>query len=370
MSEAVAGGAGSEAAVDRATGCAASAASAAAAQPAGAPARGHPVSDAAPASVVIGLLGPTAVGKTAIAAALARSLGVRVISCDSMQVYRGFTVLTNQPSPEVMCRVEHALVGFVDPVRSFSAVEYGDCARPLIAADAEQKGAALIAGGTGLYLRAAVAPLAVAPGDPEVRTRLEARAAAEGGAALHAELAGLDPRAAETVDPRNTRRVVRALEAVLVGGKEWSGRDDLWNPQYDRPTLVVGLTLERGALRARIGSRSGRMVQEGAVDEVRRFREEHGREATAPGGPGIRSAIGYREIWRHLDGELTREEASEQIAGATRRYARRQLTWLRKLKDAVIIDVQDRDPEQIADEILDLALAKRTAEESRHHEAG
>ncbi len=112
------------------------------------------------------------------------------------------------------------------------------------------------------------------------------------------------------------------------------------------------------------------MVAEGAVDEVRRFREEHGREATTPGGPGIRSAIGYREICRHLDGELTREGAAEQIAGATRRYARRQLTWLRKLKDAVIIDVQDRDPEEIAREILDLALAKRTAEESRQHEAG
>jgi tRNA dimethylallyltransferase len=326
--------------------------------------------DPAPASVVIGLLGPTAVGKTAVAAVLAGSLAVRVISCDSMQVYRGFPVLTNQPSRGEKRGVDHMLVGFVDPVRSFSAAEYAVCARPLIAADAEQKGAAVITGGTGLYLRAALAPLAVAPGDPEVRARLEARAAAEGNAALYAELAGLDPKAADAVDPRNARRVVRALEAVLVGGKEWSGRDDLWNPRYDRPTVVVGLTLERVELYARIGSRARRMVEEGAVDEVRRFREEHGREATAPGGSGIRSAIGYREICRHLDGELTTEEAAEQIAGATRRYVRRQLTWLRKLGDAVIIDVQDRDPEEIAREILDLALAKRTAEESRHHEAG
>ena len=107
------------------------------------------------------------------------------------------------------------------------------------------------------------------------------------------------------------------------------------------------------------------MVAEGAVDEVRRFREEHGRAQTVPGGLGIRSAIGYGEICRHLDGEMTREQTAEQIAGATRRYARRQLTWLRKLSDAVIIDVQDRDPEEIAREILDLALAKRIAEESR-----
>lgn len=287
-----------------------------------------------------------------------------------MQVYRGFAVLTNQPSPEEMRGVDHALIGFVDPTTSFSAAEYAACARPLIAAYADKKGMAVIAGGTGLYLRAAVAPLAVAPGDPEVRARLEARAAAEGAAGLHAELAGLDPEAALAVDPRNARRVVRALEAVLAGGKEWSGRDDLWNPRYDRPTLVVGLTLERAELYARIGSRAVRMLEEGAVDEVRRFREEHGREATSPGGPGIRSAIGYREICRHLDGELTREEMAEQIAGATRRYVRRQFTWLRKLGDAVIIDVQDRDPEEIAREILDQALAKQTAEESRHHEAG
>ncbi len=227
---------------------------------------------------------------------------------------------------------------------------------------------AVIAGGTGLYLRAAVAPLAVAPGDPEVRAHLEARAAAEGAEVLHTELAGLDPKAAAAVDPRNVRRVIRAMEAVLVGGKGWSGRDDLWNPRYDRPTLVVGLTLERGELYARIGSRAAGMVREGALDEVRRFRAEHGREGTAPGAPGIRSAIGYSEVCRCLDGTFTEEEAADQIAGATRRYVRRQLTWLRKLEDAVIIDVQDRAPEEIAREILDLALAKRTAEESRHHE--
>jgi tRNA dimethylallyltransferase len=317
-------------------------------------------------SIVVGLLGPTAVGKTPVAAALARSFGVRVISCDSMQVYRGFQVLTNQPSSSEMRRVEHTLVGFVDPMQSFSAAEYAAHARPLIAADAEKEGAAVLAGGTGLYLRVAVAPLAVAPSDPEIRASLEERAAAEGAGALHAELGRLDPKAAEAVDVRNTRRLIRALEAVLAGGREWSGRDDLWNPVYERPTLIAALTLEREELYARIDSRAVRMLQDGAVDEVRRFREEHGSQATAAGGPGIRSAIGYREICRHLEGELTREETAEQIAGATRRYARRQLTWLRKVRDAVIIDVQDRDPEEIAREILDLALARRTAEESRH----
>ena len=313
--------------------------------------------------LVVGLLGPTAVGKSAVAAAVAAALGIRVISCDSMQVYRGFPVLTNQPSHHEMRGVEQALVGSLDPLGVFSAAEYGACARPLIAVDVARSGAALLAGGTGLYLRAAVAPLEVAPGDPEVRARLEERAAAQGGGALHSELACLDPAAAAAVDPRNTRRVVRALEAVLVGGKEWSGRNDLWNPCYERPTLIVGLTLDRAVLYPRIDARAGRMIREGAVDEVIGFREEHGLEATAPGGAGIRSAIGYGEICRYLSGEISREEAAVEMAAATRRYARRQFTWLRKLRDAVMIDVQDRDSDDIAREILDLALAKRTAEE-------
>ena len=316
--------------------------------------------------VVIGLLGPTAVGKSEVAAAIAAALRIRVISCDSMQVYRGFPVLTNQPSPEDMRGVEHALVGLLDPLSTFSAAEYAGLARGLIRADIGRGGAALLAGGTGLYLRAAVAPLEVAPGDREVRVRLEERAAAEGAGALHSDLARLDPAAAAAVDQRNTRRVARALEAVLVGGNAWSGRDDLWDPRYDRPTLVVGLTLDRAVLYPRIDARAGRMIREGAVDEVLRFREEYGLEVTAPGGQGIRSAIGYGEICRYLSGEIGREEAAVEMAAATRRYARRQLTWLRKLGDAVMIDVQDRDPEDVAREILDLALAKRTAEEPRH----
>jgi tRNA dimethylallyltransferase len=305
--------------------------------------------------LVIGLLGPTGVGKTAAAAAVAAAVGSSVISCDSMQVYRGFPVLTNQPTPAETRGVPHELVGVLDPVSLCSAAEYAACARPLIARDVEAGGVAVLAGGTGLYLRAAVAPLSVAPSDPAVRARLEERAAAEGAGALHSELARLDPLAADSVDPRNARRVIRALEAVLVAGEPWSGRDDLWNPHYDRRTVVVGLALDRSRLYPRIDARTGRMIREGAVDEVLAFREECGPEATTPGGPGIRSAIGYPEISRYLAGEITREEAAAQMAAATRRYARRQLTWLRKLRDAVMIDVQDRDPDDIAREILEAA---------------
>ncbi len=174
--------------------------------------------------VLIGLLGPTAVGKTAVAAALARRLGVRVISCDSMQVYRGFPVLTNQPTPEEMRGVEHALVGVVDPMELFSAAEYAERARPLIAEDVARSGSALLAGGTGLYLRAAVAPLAVAPGDPAVRARLEERAAAEGAGALHNELSTPGPRS------RGSRRPAQRTAGGAGAGGGAGGRRRVVGP--------------------------------------------------------------------------------------------------------------------------------------------
>ena len=354
--------------------------------------------------VVIGMFGPTGVGKTAVAVELARRLsetrpapgvGVasaaggeafatglgstpgrhpdvraspaegraaagrpRVISCDSMQVYRGFPVLTNQPSADEAEAVAHALVGFVGPDEEYSVAQYATVARPLIEADLAIRGWALVAGGTGLYMRAALAPLAAAPrGDHELRARLEARATSEGLDLLYRELASLDPEAAARIDPRNQRRVVRALEAIHVSGKQWSGRSDLWEPDYYHPTLLVGLTREREELRRRIDVRAAQMLQQGAVEEVRRFRDTRAADEARPGGPGIRSAIGYSEICRLLDGEQTMGETVELIAAATRRYARRQLTWLRKLKDAVIIDAQDREPGEIAQEILEMALS-------------
>ena len=183
----------------------------------GASGDGRPGCDAARAGCVIGLLGPTAVGKTAVAAALARSLGVRVISCDSMQVYRGFPVLTNQPSSRGDARRGARAGRLRRPDRPASPRRSTRPAPgPSSPRTSDELGVGRLAGGTGLYLRAALAPLAVAPGDPEVRARLEARAAAEGAGALHAELARLDPEAAAAVDPRNARRVVRALEAVLA----------------------------------------------------------------------------------------------------------------------------------------------------------
>jgi tRNA dimethylallyltransferase len=349
---------------------------------------------------VIGMFGPTGVGKTAVAIELARLLNTRVISCDSMQVYRGFPVLTNQPSAEELEAAPHVLVGRLDPAEVCTAAEYAALAHPLIEEDLAEAGWALVVGGTGLYMRAALAPLDVATGtDPDLRRRLEARAAAKGPDGLHAELAQLDPEAARSLDARNVRRVIRALEAISVTGRVWSGRDDLWAPNYTHPTMIVGLTIEREELYRRIDLRAAQIVDGGAVEEVRRFGEAQGsgREAgegdsaplggsedrpaadagpgglgprpagggARPGAPGIRSAIGYPEIYRYLEGRQTRQETIDQIAAATRRYARRQLTWLRKVGDAVIIDVQDRDPRDIAREIAALAASTTADKEPR-----
>lgn len=314
--------------------------------------------------MVIGLLGPTGAGKTAVGVELARELGIGVISCDSMQIYRGFSVLANQPSLLEAGGVPHALVGCVEPGGSFSAAHYAALARPLIAESLMVRGWSLVVGGTGLYMRAALAPLAMsAKSDPERRRALEARLEVEGAEALHAELASIDAVAARAIDPRNARRVVRALEVVGASEGGWSGRNDLWEPVYDHATTVVGLVLERKALYRRIDARAASIVAGGAVEEVRAFRERAGIDSSRPGLPGICSAIGYPEICRHLEGLQSLQETVGQVAAATRKYARRQLTWLSKLRDAVIIDVGDRSARDVALQILQVAASKDPAKE-------
>ena len=276
-----------------------------------------------------------------------------------MQVYKGFPVLTNQPwQPEDRPDL-HDLVGFVEPTRSLTAAEYARLATRLIDEQVGALGSALVAGGSGLYMRATLAPLATAgPADAERRKALEECALLQGAESLHARLAALDPQAAAQVDCRNTRRLVRALE-VAMDGAAWSGRSDLWQPEYTHPTLVAGLTMEASALAVRIRGRTEVMLKSGAVDEVRSFCETAGPEASAPGGAGITSAIGYRQIWGHLQGGLGLDEVVVEISTATRQYARRQMTWLRKVGGAVMIDTQERAAAGIAREILTHAEAVR-----------
>lgn len=334
---------------------------------------------------VMAIFGPTGVGKTAVALEVARRLGVRVISCDSMQLYRGLPVLTNHPSPADLAACEHALVGVVDPDDEWTAAVYAARAVTEVDADLARRGWALVVGGTGLYLRAALAPLAIPTvHDPVLRAQLEARALAEGPEALYSELTRLDPGAAARIHPRNLRRVIRALEVVTAAGPgAWSGRDDLWQPAFRHPTVIVALTMERPLLDERIAARARDMVEGGAVDEVRAERARRGAAGAAPppgfalpqpgasltpvaqlpptAARGVTKAIGYAEICAYLDGDATLEQTVERLTVATRRYARRQLTWMRRLTDAAIIDVSGRTSADVAAEVVSLASAKALA---------
>ena len=344
--------------------------------------------------LVIAILGPTGVGKTEVASLLALELGVRVISCDSMQIYRGFPVLTNQPRQVAAAgEVVHELVGVAEPEEEWSAARYGRKARAFIDADIASTGWALIVGGTGLYMRAALAPLAMSKAfDPERRAALEHIAATEGPDRLHDRLAAADPETARRIHPHNVRRVVRALEIIETEGvAALSERSDLWRPAYRHPTLQIVLTADRHELYERIELRAQEMVRAGAVEEVRRHRglrlptdpseapesaalaalaptdrAPTGRApaagAAAPTPRGIERAIGYQELAAYLDGEISLEEATAALAAATRRYARRQATWVRKLEDAVIIDTSGRGAREVAAEVLQAALAALAAQ--------
>ncbi len=281
-----------------------------------------------------------------------------------MQLYAGFPILTNQPWTPYERRDLHDLIDYVQPDRVVTAAGYAADAQPLIEGQLRTRAAALVVGGSGLYMRAALAPLStLGPSDPERRKLLEERALKEGAVALHADLAARDPEAATSIDWQNTRRVIRALEAV-ADGRSWSGRGDLWEPAYGHPTLIVGLAMERATLSERILLRTERMLQEGAVEEVWRFCELYEGVATRPAGQGITCAIGYEQIWRFVAGEQGYGETVEQIAAATRSYVRRQSTWLRKVRGAVMIDVQRRGAGDIAEEILALVDIRRGTKES------
>ncbi len=323
---------------------------------------------------------------------LALELGVRVISCDSMQIYRGFPVLTNQPRQVAAAgEVVHELVGVAEPEEEWSAARYGRKARAFIDADIASTGWALIVGGTGLYMRAALAPLAMSKAfDPERRAALEHIAATEGPDRLHDRLAAADPETARRIHPHNVRRVVRALEIIETeGAAALSERSDLWRPAYRHPTLQIVLTADRHELYERIELRAQEMVRAGAVEEVRRHRgvrlpadsseapesaalaalapagrapAGRARAAGAPTPRGIERAIGYQELAAYLDGETSLEEATAALAAATRRYARRQATWVRKLEDAVIIDTSGRGAREVAAEVLQAALAALAAQ--------
>jgi tRNA dimethylallyltransferase len=296
---------------------------------------------------MLALFGPTGVGKTEVALALADRLRARgerpvAVSADALQVYAGLEVLTGVPTAEQRARLEHRLTSFVPVSERFSVAEYAERAHREIDGLLKEGATPIVVGGTGLYLRAALATLTLRPPPPAgVRERWEAALTEHGPEQLHAQLARAAPWAAATIDPRDRHRIIRSLELLDQGALvEPEGPNRLWTGETRHPTRLVGLVRDRDELYARIERRVDAMVAAGAADEVRRA-DGAGASATA------RVALGFAEL---LDGDV------DAMKLRTRHYARRQLTWMRKLAGVELVDIGGRTPEEVA-AVIDSAPA-------------
>jgi tRNA dimethylallyltransferase len=294
----------------------------------------------------IALMGPTASGKSAYALELAERLGGEIVSVDSALVYRGLDIGAAKPTRDELARVPHHLVDLREPWQPYSAAEFASDARRAIDGIVARGRLPILAGGTGLYFRAVLEGLADMPeADPVVRAAIVAEAGEHGWAALHAQLAQVDPAAAARIHATDAQRIQRALEVYRLSGRaisEWQRA-----PQSTRlPLKVLKLALappERAILHARIAHRFDAMLGSGFLDEVRALRAlpalaAHPRPLDLP---ALR-AVGYRQAWEHLDGACDAATFRDRAIAATRQLAKRQFTWLRGVLDARWFDPMTR----------------------------
>jgi tRNA dimethylallyltransferase len=297
------------------------------------------------------VVGPTAVGKTALSLHLAEALGGEVVSADSRLFYRRMDIGTAKPTPEERARVPHHLIDIAGPDETVGLAEFQEQAYAAIADVHARDKLPLLVGGTGQYVRAVVEGWRIprVPPDPALRAELEAQAAAEGAPALHARLAQLDPNAARRIDPRNVRRVIRALEVCLITGKPISEQQRKQPPPYR--VLQIGLTMERAALYARADRRVEAMMAAGLEDEVRRLVEAgYGWHLPAMSG------LGYAQFQPFFEGQATLEEVVVEIKRATRRFIRHQHNWFRPNNPAIrwfdVIETTEQEIEDVVREWL------------------
>jgi tRNA dimethylallyltransferase len=303
-------------------------------------------------TTVIALFGPTGVGKTGVALALAERLRADgedpvAVSADALQVYAGLETLTGAATADERARLEHRLIGFLTVEETFSAGAFARRAHAEIDELLRTGRRPIVVGGTGLYLRAALAELDLRPpADQATRERWNAELRRRGAPALYAHLAERDPEAAAAVAPTDAQRIVRTLELLDAGERPPpapGAPSRLWTEDTRHPTLLAGLTMEREALYARIDARVEAMVAAGAADEVRR--------ATGA-SPTARKALGFEEL---LGGDV------DAMKRNTRRYAKRQLTWMRKLPGVLEVDLTGGDVEGAAERIRAALRAREGA---------
>ena len=295
-----------------------------------------------PSPTAILLMGPTASGKTGVAAHLAARLPVEIVSVDSAQVFRHMDIGTAKPTRELLRLAPHHLIDIIDPTDRYSAARFCEDAGELIAEIAARGNIALLVGGTMLYFKALREGLAALPGaDPAIRLVIDTMAQDSGWEALHAELGRVDPETAGRLQASDAQRIQRALEVFYITGRPMSallaaGRS------APPPARILALSLEpsdRAVLHRRIAARFEEMLELGLIGEVRRLRE---RFALNPSLPSMR-AVGYRQVWQYLEGELTLPGLRESGVAATRQLAKRQLTWLRAMGDVERFDCLAED---------------------------
>lgn len=299
----------------------------------------------------IALIGPTASGKTDLALALAERFPVEIVSLDSAQVFIGMDIGTAKPDRETLAHFPHHLIDLITPEERYSAAQFRADALRVMAGITARGKVPLLVGGTMLYFKALVEGLAdLPPADPALRAAIDAEAAARGWPALHAELAKGDPVTAARLAPTDAQRIQRALEVLRLTGKPLG---DFWQGQAREalPNRLLTLALaapERKILHERIAQRFRAMLAAGLVGEVEDLRKTYRLSAALPS----MRCVGYRQVWEMLEGQLPMAELTDRGIFATRQFAKRQLTWLRALREAGTID---------AELSLESALAARPA---------
>lgn len=290
-------------------------------------------------TALIAIVGATGTGKSELSVELASRAGelgrtVEVVGADAMQLYRGMDIGTAKLSVEERRGVPHHLIDVLEPSEEASVSAYQRDARAVVGDILERGGVPMLVGGSGLYVSSVLFDFEFPGTDPAVRSRLERELAASGPGMLHRRLRELDPDAARAIGPHNARRIVRALEVIELTGEPFGAGlpsdDTLWHT----PTVILSLELAREALTARLDERVRRMWRDGLVDEVRAL-DRRGL------GPTAERAIGYAQAREQLAGELTEEEAIERTAALTRKYARRQVGWFRRYRNAHRLDAAD-----------------------------
>jgi len=315
---------------------------------------------------VLCLTGPTAAGKSAAVATLARRWPIEVINVDSATIYRGMDIGTAKPSAAEQQKIPHHLLDICDPAQSYSAAQFRADALTHIDDSRARGRIPVLCGGTMLYYKALREGLDALPhADAQVRAQLQDEAARLGWPAMHAQLAQIDPATAARLAPRDSQRIGRALEIYRLSGQPMSALLGQRNPTQHIPTVTISLEpVDRSALHARIAQRFLSMLEQGLLEEVRAL---HDRADLHPDLPAMR-CVGYRQLWAHLDGTVDYDQAVAQAIAATRQLAKRQLTWLHAQPQRHPVDCLHADVlAQVVDLAATLVLRSQTAANPQKH---